>query len=71
MDYTEIEIEGMKEILKDKEKEINRLNAKIKKLEKEIRFLEECLDNKEKVNKSMREELGWYKKQYEHTMWED
>ena len=37
MDYTEIEIEGMKEILKDKEKEINRLNAKIKKLEKELK----------------------------------
>lgn len=36
MEYTEIEIEGMKEILKDKEKEINRLNAKIKKLEKEL-----------------------------------
>lgn len=36
MEYTKIEIEGMKEILKDKEKEINRLNAKIKKLEKEL-----------------------------------
>lgn len=37
MEYTKIEIEGMKEILKDKEKEINRLNAKIKKLEKELK----------------------------------
>ena len=28
----------------------------IKKLEERIRFLEQCLDNKEKVNKSLREE---------------
>ena len=53
MNYTEIEIEWMKEILRDKEKEI-------KKLEERIRFLEQCLDNKEKVNKSLREELEWY-----------
>ena len=53
MDYTEIEIEWMKEILRDKEEYI-------KKLEERIRFLEQCLDNKEKVNKSMREELEWY-----------
>jgi septal ring factor EnvC (AmiA/AmiB activator) len=28
----------------------------IKKLQERIRFLEQCLDNKEKVNKSLREE---------------
>ena len=28
-----------------------------KKLKEEVRFLEECLDRKEKVNKSLREEL--------------
>jgi len=28
------------------------------KLNERIRFLEQCLDNKEKVNKSMREEIG-------------
>jgi len=28
--------------------------------EEKIRFLEQCLDNKEKVNKSLREELEWY-----------
>ena len=64
----------MKEILRDKEKEIKKLNERIKELENElmedmktetelndkIRFLEQCLDNKEKVNKSMREELEWY-----------
>lgn len=31
-------------------------NEKIKELEERIRFLEQCLDNKEKVNKSLREE---------------
>ncbi len=49
MNYTEIEMEWMKEILRDKEEEIKKLNEK-------IRFLEKCLDNKEKVNKSLREE---------------
>lgn len=33
--------------------------------EEKIRFLEECLDNKEKVNKGLREELGKYKKYYD------
>ena len=50
MNYTEIEMEWMKEILRDKEEEIKKLNER-------IRFLEQCLDNKEKVNKSLREEL--------------
>jgi hypothetical protein len=44
----------MKEILKDKEEEIKKLNEK-------IRFLEQCLDNKEKVNKSLREDLKIWK----------
>jgi len=105
MYYTEIEMEWMKEILRDKEEEIKKLKSDlslvikerddnikqnkklsekngqlksdlafkntmldnvsaeyessqdvIKKLEERIRFLEQCLDNKEKVNKSLREE---------------
>ena len=47
------------------------LREENKKLKEEIRFLEQCLDNKEKVNKSLREELWWYKRQYKHSMWED
>ena len=31
-------------------------NEKIQDLQERIRFLEQCLDNKEKVNKSLREE---------------
>ena len=89
MNYKEIEIEWMKEILRDKEEEIKKLKddllhyirreeelqqeirakeswrdlyreqlEKNKKQEEKIRFLEECLDNKEKVNQSLREELG-------------
>ena len=50
---------------------IAELEEENKKLKEEVRFLEECLDNKEKVNKSLREELDKYKKQYEHSMWED
>ena len=49
MNYKEIEMEWMKEILRDKEEEIKKLNER-------IRLLEQCLDNKEKVNKSLREE---------------
>ena len=84
MDSKQIEIEWMKELLKENELEIWRLrkdikNLKedlafkstmldnvraeyessqdiIKKLQERIRFLEQCLDNKEKVNKSLREE---------------
>ena len=98
MNYKEIEIDWMKEILRDKEEEIKKLKSDlslvikerddnikqnkklksdlafkntmldnvsaeyessqdvIKKLEERIRFLEQCLDNKEKVNKSLREE---------------
>ena len=129
MNYTEIEMEWMKEILRDKEEEIKKLksdlslvikerddnieqnkklkadsynelqrlwlenyelreeNKKLKEensyrkkivdiipqdeksvaeetiqdLQERIRFLEQCLDNKEKVNKSLREELQRYK----------
>ena len=67
MDYTEIEIEWMKEILRDKEEEIKKLNER-------IRFLEECLDNKEKVNKSLREELEIWRltaKDYAKQCWVD
>ena len=35
-----------------------------KKLKEEIRFLEQCLDNKEKVNKKLREELEKLKSTY-------
>ena len=50
MDSKQIEIEWMKELLKENELEIWRLRKEIKKL---------------------KEELERYKKQYEHTMWED
>ena len=105
MNYTEIEMEWMTEILRDKEEEIKKLKSDwslvikerddnikqnkklsekngqlksdlafkntmldnvsaeyessqdvIRKLKERIRFLEQCLDNKEKVNKSLREE---------------
>ena len=84
MNYTEIEMEWMKEILRDKEEEIKKLKSDlafkntmldnvsaeyesslniIRKLNKRIKELEICnlnlqtlIDNKEKVNKSLREE---------------
>ena len=48
--------------------EIRRVNENLredkKKLKEKVRFLEECLDNKEKVNKSLREELSAYDREY-------
>ena len=38
--------------------------ARIRELEERIRFLEQCLDRKEKVNKSMREEIEKLKSTY-------
>ena len=42
-----------------------------KKLKEEVRFLEECLDRKEKLNEEYRKQIDKYKRQYEHSMWED
>ena len=44
--------------------ELKELKEENKKLREEIRFLEECLDNKEKVNKKLREELSAYDREY-------
>ena len=43
---------------------INELEEENKKLNEKVRFLEECLDNKEKVNKKLREELSKLKEKY-------
>ena len=61
--------------------EIQILNEKVwklmienSKLEEKIRFLEQCLDNKEKVNKSLREDLEIWKltaKDYAKQCWVD
>jgi predicted RNase H-like nuclease (RuvC/YqgF family) len=66
--YLEMFIEELKEeIIKLKhelrcEKNLKESAVKtVKELEERIRFLEQCLDNKEKVNKSMRDELQRFK----------
>lgn len=38
--------------------QIEHLEEENKKLKEKVRFLEECLDRKEKVNKELREEIG-------------
>ena len=70
MNYTEIEMEWMKEILRDKEEENKTLKDKIE-------FLTSCLDDRDKSIELMKEEikklkaeLEIYKKQYEHTTWD-
>jgi cell division septum initiation protein DivIVA len=40
------------------------LQEENRKLKEKVRFLEECLDRKEKVNKSLREELSKLKEKY-------
>ena len=54
--------------------EIEQLEEENKKLNERIRFLEQCLDNKEKVNKSLREEIEIWKltaKDYARQCWVD
>ena len=55
-----VELESLEIIVKE-----------LHKLEEEVRFLEECLDRKEKLNEEYRKEIDKYKRQYEHSMWED
>ena len=46
------------------EEEMQELREENRKLNEKVRFLEECLDNKEKVNISLREELEKLKSTY-------
>lgn len=78
MDSKQIEIEWMKELLKENELEIWRLRKDIKNLKEDLAFKSTMLDNvraeyesAQNVIKKMKAELERYKKQYEHTMWEN
>ena len=51
--------------------EIKWLNYTIEKLKEENQTLELWLDNKEKLNEEYRKQIDKYKRQYEHSMWED
>ena len=60
--------ESIRELRKEKDnlkKEKWELRHRNLELEEKIRFLEQCLDNKEKVNKSLREELQRYKEMWD------
>ena len=53
--------ESIRELRKEKEnlkKEKWELRQRNLELKEKIRFLEQCLDNKEKVNKQLREDIG-------------
>ena len=78
MDSKQIEIEWMKELLKENELEIWRLRKEIKTLKEERDFFKEQATlwrndykNEYEENKKLKEESEFYKKQYEHTMWEN
>ena len=78
MNSKQIEIEWMKELLKENELEIWRLRKDIKNLKEDLAFKSTMLDNvraeyesTQNVIKKMKAELERYKKQYEHTMWEN
>ena len=48
------------------------LEEENKKLKEKVRFLEECLDRKEKLNEEYRKQIDKYKRQYEHSLgWDD
>ena len=82
MDSKQIEIEWMKELLKENELEIWRLRKEIKNLKEEnkkfkadtehtIKFNNKIIGELKLENKKLKEELKIYKKQYKHTMWGD
>ena len=57
---------------------MTRLREENKTLKDNVEFLHSCLDDRDKSiaimqeeNKKMKAELERYKKQYEHTMWEN
>ena len=59
------------ELIENHKKDIDILCKENKTLNEKVRFLEECLDRKEKLNEEYRKEIDKYKRQYEHSMWED
>ena len=56
-DMLEEENKNLKDDLMQDMKEITELENQIKKLKEKVRFLEECLDNKEKLNEEYRKEI--------------
>ena len=50
---------------------VTRLREENKTLKDKIEFLTKCLDDRDKSIELLKEELEQYKKQYEHSMWED
>lgn len=50
---------------------VGRLREENKTLKDKIEFLTKCLDDRDKSIELLKEELEQYKKQYEHSMWED
>ena len=71
--YKQLEEENKKLNIKvaSLEWEIKWLNSVIEKLKEENQTLELWLDNKEKLNEEYRKQIDKYKRQYEHSMWED
>jgi vacuolar-type H+-ATPase subunit I/STV1 len=63
-DLTQQYVEQLENMVKDlREKKLD-LEEENKKLNEKVRFLEECLDRKEKLNKKLREELSAYDREY-------
>ena len=50
---------------------VTRLREENETLKDKIEFLTKCLDDRDKSIELLKEELEQYKKQYEHSMWED
>ena len=48
-----------------------KLDKENKNLKEKVETLELWLDNKEKLNEEYRKQIDKYKRQYEHSMWED
>ena len=57
--------------IKKIQKQNKQLEQENKTLKDKIEFLTKCLDDRDKSIELLKEELEQYKKQYEHSMWED
>lgn len=65
------ERDGLKMVVERLHKEIEEQDKEYCKLKEEIETLNMRLDNKEKLNEEYRKQIDKYKRQYEHSMWED
>ena len=62
---------SMRWILNEQYRRVRKLEEENQTLKDKIEFLTKCLDDRDKSIELLKWELKCYKKQYEHSMWDD